>query len=105
MRGSDVERPEAASQAVDANGTDTPAAGDGTTTYSYDRAGHLTLTDYSDAAPDVIYAGPSRVSTTRQDHVFDDDSRIVAVTSGGAATSYAYDPAANMGRLELSLFG
>ena len=41
--------------ATDANGNNTPTAGDGTATYGYDRANRLTSINYSDATPDLTF--------------------------------------------------
>ncbi len=92
-------------QTVDANGTSTPAPDDGTTTYSYDRAGRLTGIDYSDSTPDVSFSYDpvgNRTSMTdgqgRQTYAYDAVNRLAEVSRGGESFAYAYDLAGNLTR-------
>jgi YD repeat-containing protein len=90
---------------VDANGNASPEPGDGTTTYSYDRAGRLVGIDYSDSTPDVSFsydAVGNRVQMTdgqgTQTYAYDSVSRLTGVSRGQDTFSYLYDLAGNITR-------
>jgi YD repeat-containing protein len=68
---------------TDPNGNATGTAGDGTTSYSYDRAGRLTDIDYSDSTPDVGFD-------------YDNAGNRTEMTDGAGTVSYSYD---NLDRL------
>jgi len=91
-------------QVVDANGNSTQAAGDGTTTYSYDRAGRLTDVDYSDSTPDVTFTYDAVGNRTQmadgstQTYMYDSNNRLTQVTRGTDTFSYTYDLAGNVTR-------
>lgn len=90
---------------TDANGNGTPTAGDGTTTYGYDRANRLTSINYSDATPDVTFTldnvgnrltmADGSGSETRS---YDQLDRLITVARSGSSFSYAYDPGDNITR-------
>lgn len=61
-------------------GSATPATGDGTASYGYDRMGRQTATDYSDSTPDV----------TRS---YDSAGRLQAMTDGSGSVGYSFDDA------------
>ncbi len=88
---------------VAANGNETPAGGDGTTTYTYDRAGRLTGIDYSDLTPDVTFTYDSvgnRLSMVdgsgTESRTYDSVNRPLTVTRGTNTFSYTYDLAGNL---------
>ena len=90
-------------QTVDANGNATPVAGDGTTAYTYDRAGRLTAIDYSDATPDVSFTydnAGNRLSMVdgsgTETRTYDPVNRLLSVARGSDTLSYAYDLAGNL---------
>lgn len=91
-------------QVVDANGNSTQTAGDGTTTYAYDRAARLTAIDYSDSTPDLTYsydAVGNRIQMTdggTQTYSYDDVNRLAQVTRGADTFAYTYDLAGNLTR-------
>jgi RHS repeat-associated protein len=91
-------------QVVDANGNSTQTAGDGTTTYSYDRAGRLTGIDYSDSTPDVTYSYDRVGNRTQmtdgatQTYSYDSVNRLTQVTRGTDTFAYTYDLAGNLTR-------
>jgi RHS repeat-associated protein len=62
------------------SGSSTQTAGDGTLTYSYDRMGRLTGTDYSDSTPDVT-------------HTYDAAGRETTMSDGLGLATYTYDNA------------
>jgi RHS repeat-associated protein len=91
------------SQTVDANGNATPAGGDGQTSYTYDRAGRLTATDYSDATPDVTFtydAVGNRLTMVdgqgTETRTYDPVNRLLTVTRGSDTFSYTYDQTGNL---------
>jgi RHS repeat-associated protein len=90
-------------------GTSTQTAGDGTSSYSYDRLGRITGVDYSDSTPDVgrTYDAGGRLQTMTDGsgsvaYTFDDADRLTdMVRSGGGAglngtLHYDYDNAGNV---------
>lgn len=88
---------------VDSNGNATQTAGDGTTTYNYDRAGRLTGIDYSDSTPDVTYSYDGIGNRTQmtdgagtQTYGYDVANRLTQVTRGADTFAYAYDLAGNI---------
>jgi RHS repeat-associated protein len=87
---------------TDPNGNATPTAGDGTTTWSYDRANRLTSVSYSDLTPSVSYtydAVGNRVGMTdgggSVTYTFDNLNRMTAATHGSDVFSYTYDAVGN----------
>jgi RHS repeat-associated protein len=83
---------------IDANGNATQIAGDGTTTYGYDRADRLTGIDYSDSTPDVSYSYDVVGNRTQmtdgagtQTYAYDAVSRLTNVTRGTDTFTYTYD--------------
>lgn len=91
------------SSTTDAKGNATLTAGDGTTSYGYDRAGRLSGIDYSDATPDVSFSYDSagnRISMTdgqgTQTRTYDSLNRLTGVTRGTDTFSYSYDLASNV---------
>ncbi len=92
-------------EVVDANGNSTQTPGDGTSTYTYDRAGRLTAIDYSDSTPDVTYtydAVDNRIQTTdgsgTQSYSYDGVNRLTQVMRGTDTFAYTYDLAGNLTR-------
>lgn len=90
-------------QMVSARGNATQAAGDGTTSWLYDRAGRLTGIDYSDSTPDVTFgydAAGHRTQMTDgasvQTYAYDDVGRLTQATRGSDTFAYAYDLAGNL---------
>lgn len=90
---------------VDANGNSTQTAGDGTTTFSYDRAGRLASIDYSDSTPDVTYTYDGVGNRTQmvdgagtQSYSYDGVNRLTEVTRGTDTLAYAYDLAGKLTR-------
>jgi RHS repeat-associated protein len=89
-------------QVVDANGNSTQTAGDGTTTYSYDRAGRLTGIDHSDSTPDVTYSYDGAGNRTEmtdgstQTSTYNNVNRLTQVTRGTDTFAYTYDLAGNI---------
>jgi len=90
---------------VDPNGNATTTSGDGTTTYSYDRANRLTGIDYSDATPDVTFAYDNvgnRTSMTDSagtiSSSYDNLNRLTGTTRSSDTFSYVYDPSGNITR-------
>ncbi len=88
---------------VDANGNATPAGGDGTTTFTYDRAGRLTNINYSDTTPDVTYTydnAGNRLSmideSGSESRTYDNNNRLLTVTRGSNTFTYVYDLAGNL---------
>ena len=90
-------------------GTSTPAPGDGTITYGYNRMSRQTSVDYSDATPDVArtwdVAGRPETMTDAFGVVtyhFDDANRLedIVRTGGGSGLNgtfhYGYDDAGNI---------
>jgi YD repeat-containing protein len=61
-------------------GSSTPASGDGTITYGYDRMSRQTGVDYSDSTPDV---GRS----------YDNAGRLTGMSDGAGSVSYSFDNA------------
>jgi RHS repeat-associated protein len=92
-------------QVVDANGNATQTAGDGTTTYTYDRAGRQTGIDYSDSTPDVTFSYDAVANRTQmtdgagtQTYAYDNVNRMTSVTRGADTFSYLYDLGGNITR-------
>ncbi len=92
-------------QVVDANGNSTQTAGDGTTTYGYDRAGRLTSIDYSDSTPDVTFAYDNAGNRTQmtdgagtRTYSYDSVNRLTQVTRGTDTFAYTYDLMGNITR-------
>ncbi len=90
---------------VDANGNATPAAGDGQTSYVYDRANRLTTIDYSDSTPDVSFAYDAVGNRTQmsdgagsETRTYDPVNRLKPVSRGSDTFSYDYDLAGNISR-------
>jgi RHS repeat-associated protein len=90
---------------TDANGNATPAAGDGVTTYGYDRANRLTSINYSDSTPDVTFtydAAGNQLTMSdgsgTETRTYDNLDRLLTVTRGPDTFSYAYDAASNLTR-------
>ena len=88
---------------VDANGNATPTGGDGTTSFSYDRAGRLTGVDYSDTTPDVTFtydAAGNRLSMVdgsgTESRTYDAVNRLLSVARGADVFSYLYDVAGSL---------
>lgn len=88
---------------VDANGAATVVAGDGTTTYDYDRANRLVGISYSDATPDVEFAlSPTgRVTgatagAISEMYAYDGLDRVLSVTRGTDEFEFAYDADGNV---------
>jgi len=87
------------------NGNGTAAAGDGTTSYGYDRANRLTSIDYSDTTPDVSFTLDNvgnRLSMVdasgTETRSYDNLDRLLTVTRAGSSFSYQYDPAGSVTR-------
>jgi RHS repeat-associated protein len=83
---------------IDANGNATPASGDGTTSFAYDRAGQLNAIDYSDSTPDVSLAydpAGNRIQMTdgagTEVRTYDVVGRLETVTRAGDTFAYGYD--------------
>jgi RHS repeat-associated protein len=80
----------------------TPAVGDGTTSYGYDALDRLT--SVARAADTFSYSYDPAGNVTQRTYpgsaastyVYDDDGRLASVTRGGATTSYGYDAAGNL---------
>lgn len=88
---------------TDPNGNLTPAAGDGTTTKTYDRANRLTGISYSDSTPAVTLGYDNTGNRTSMtdgsgsvSYVYDNLDRLKTVTRGTDVFSYAYDVASNL---------
>lgn len=93
------------SSETDGNGNATPAPGDGTTSYTYDRAGRLIGIDYSDATPDVSFAYDAAGNRTQmtdgagtETRDYDAADRLLSVARGQDTFSYLYDQAGNVTR-------
>ena len=91
--------------ATDPNGNGTPTAGDGTTSYGYDRANRLVSVDYSDSTPDVTFGYDNvgnRVSMSdgsgTETRAYDALDRLLSVSRGNDVFSYGYDAAGNVTR-------
>ncbi len=83
---------------TDPNGNATQTAGDGTTSYGYDRANRLTSIAYSDNTPDVSYSyGAAGNRTGMSDgagtvtYTYDNLDRLTDVARGNDTFSYSYD--------------
>lgn len=90
---------------VDPNGNATSVQSDGKTTFGYDRANRLTSIDYSDSTPDVAFAYDAVGNRLRmmdgsgaETRTYDGLDRLLSVTRGSAAFSYAYDAVGNVTR-------
>ena len=90
---------------TDANGNATAAAGDGTTTFAYDRANRLVSIDYADQTPDVAFtydAAGNRLSMSdgsgTESRTYDALDRVLTVSRGQNVFSYAYDASGNVTR-------
>jgi RHS repeat-associated protein len=88
---------------VDPNGNATPTAGDGKTTYTYDRYNQLKTLTYSDGTPGVTYnydAVGNRSSMVDGSgtitYSYDFLDRVKTVTRGTTTFSYTYDVAGNV---------
>jgi len=88
---------------TDPNGNATPTAGDGKTTFGYDRANRLTSVDYSDSTPDTTFTYDNvgnRLTMAdgsgTQTRTYDNLDRLLTVSRGSNTFSYAYDPAGNV---------
>jgi RHS repeat-associated protein len=90
---------------TDAKGNSTPTAGDGVTTYGYDRANRLTSIDYADATPDVTFTLDdvgNRLTMAdgsgTETRTYDNLNRLATVTRVSDTFSYLYDPDSNLMR-------
>jgi RHS repeat-associated protein len=88
---------------TDPNGNATPTQGDGTTSYTYDRANRLTNIGYSDATPPVTYGYDNvgnRTSMTDGSgtvtYAYDNVDRLTGVTRGMNTFGYGWDVAGNL---------
>lgn len=87
----------------DPNGNATGTAGDGKTTYTYDRVNRLKTIGYSDTTPGVTFNyDPVGNRTSMVDgsgtatYVYDNLDRLKSLTRGTNAFSYGYDVAGNV---------
>jgi RHS repeat-associated protein len=90
---------------TDPNGNATLTAGDGQTSYGYDRANRLVAIDYSDQTPDVSFtydAVGNRLTMTdgagTETRTYDALDRLLTVTRGSNTFSYQYDATSNVTR-------
>lgn len=90
---------------TDANGNATAAAGDGITTFGYDRANRLVSIGHSDDTPDVTFAYDAvgnRLSMSdgagTETRTYDALDRLVTVSRGQSVFWYGYDAAGNVVR-------
>ena len=88
---------------IDPNGNATQTAGDGKTTYSYDRDNRLKTIGYSDTTPSVTFNyDPVGNRSSMLDgsgtltYTYDGLDRLLSVTRGTNSFSYSYDPAGNV---------
>ena len=90
---------------TDPNGNATAAAGDGTTSYAYDRANRRTGIDYSGSTPDVTYTLDNvgnRLTMVdalgTETRTYDNLDRLLTVGHDETPFSYVYDPNGNVTR-------
>jgi RHS repeat-associated protein len=88
---------------IDPNGNSTPTAGDGKTTYTYDRDNRLKTIAYSDTTPGVTFnydAVGNRSSMVDGSgtltYTYDNLDRLKTLVRGTNTFSYTYDPAGNV---------
>lgn len=88
---------------IDPNGNATQTAGDGKTTYTYDRDNRPKTIAYSDTTPGVTFNyDPVGNRSSMVDgsgtinYVYDGLDRLTSATRGTNAFSYTYDPAGNV---------
>jgi RHS repeat-associated protein len=88
---------------IDPNGNATQTAGDGKTTYTYDRNNRLKTIAYSDTTPGVTYNyDPVGNRSSMVDgsgtltYTYDNLDRLLSATRGTTTFSYTYDPTGNV---------
>jgi YD repeat-containing protein len=88
---------------TDPNGNATPTQGDGTTSYTYDRANRLTNVGYSDSTPAVGFGydnAGNRTSMTDGSgsvgYVYDNLDRLTSLSRGTNTFAYSYDGNGNI---------
>jgi RHS repeat-associated protein len=88
---------------IDPNGNATQTAGDGKTTYTYDRGNRLKTIAYSDSTPGVTYNyDPVGNRSSMVDgsgtvtYMYDTNDRLLSVARGTNTFSYTYDPNGNV---------